>query len=124
MNKVDDEVIINDICDYAKKHKVKELLQEYLRRIIVDQPEDPVPYSPDLLLQKPDKKPDFYYNYFHSLLSLLKPFESRLSFLELWLKRKSNIRKYADFFFSMKVQLRSFQSPLLLDVNFMYYIAE
>ena len=42
MNKVDDEVIINDICDYAKKHKVKELLQEYLRRIIVDQPEDPV----------------------------------------------------------------------------------
>ena len=61
MNKVDDEVIINDICDYAKKHKVKELLQEYLRRIIVDQPEDPVPF---LLLQKPDKKPDFYYNYF------------------------------------------------------------
>lgn len=42
MNKVDDEVIINDICDYAKKQKVKELLQEYLRRIIVDQPEDPV----------------------------------------------------------------------------------
>ena len=44
MNKVDDEVIINDICDYAKKHKVKELLQD-LRRIIVDQPEDPVPTS-------------------------------------------------------------------------------
>ena len=52
MNKVDDEVIINDICDYAKKHKVKELLQEYLRRIIVDQPEDPVPFVTTKARQK------------------------------------------------------------------------
>jgi len=44
MNKVDDENIINDICDYAKTHRVKEILQEYLRRIIVEQPEDPLTF--------------------------------------------------------------------------------
>lgn len=44
MNKVDDENIINDICDYAKLHRVKDVLQEYLRRVIVEQPEDPITF--------------------------------------------------------------------------------
>lgn len=53
MNKVEDEAIINEICDYATRRKVKELLQEYLRRLIVDQPADPLTYLIQTIRESP-----------------------------------------------------------------------
>lgn len=44
MQNGDDEEIIEKICDYAREYQVKELLQEYLKRVIVDKPDDPVAY--------------------------------------------------------------------------------
>lgn len=49
----DDEIIINDICDYAKEKKVKELLQEYLKRIIVQKPQDPLAFLLETIKEKP-----------------------------------------------------------------------
>jgi hypothetical protein len=36
----DKEEIINDICSYAENHQIKELLREYMRRVIINKPED------------------------------------------------------------------------------------
>lgn len=44
MQNGDDVEIIDKICDYAKEYQIKELLQEYLKRVIVDKPADPVAY--------------------------------------------------------------------------------
>lgn len=36
------EVIINDICNYCEDKHIKELLQEYMKRLILNKPQDPV----------------------------------------------------------------------------------
>jgi hypothetical protein len=34
--------IIDNICNYAEKKRIKDLLHEYLRRLIVEKPSDPL----------------------------------------------------------------------------------
>jgi hypothetical protein len=53
MQNGDDEEIIDKICDYATKYQVKELLQEYLKRIVVDKPADPVAYLIQSIQENP-----------------------------------------------------------------------
>jgi hypothetical protein len=36
--------IIDNICDYAEKKKIKALLHEYLRRLILEKPADPLSF--------------------------------------------------------------------------------
>ena len=36
--------IIDNICVYSKERQVKDILQEYLKRLILDKPVDPVEY--------------------------------------------------------------------------------
>jgi hypothetical protein len=38
------EEIINEICSYAEEHHIKELLGEYLKRIVLEKPQDPVKF--------------------------------------------------------------------------------
>ena len=33
---------IDQICNYAEQHRIKEILQEYLRRLVVEKPADPL----------------------------------------------------------------------------------
>lgn len=40
----DNEVIIHEICDYATNNQVRDMLQEYMRRLIVEQPKEPLKY--------------------------------------------------------------------------------
>ena len=40
----DEEVIIGDICDYAEKMETRKMLEEYMRRLIVEQPKEPVKF--------------------------------------------------------------------------------
>lgn len=34
--------IIDEICNYCEEHQIKELLGEYLRRVVINKPKDPV----------------------------------------------------------------------------------
>ena len=34
--------IIDQICDYAEKYEVREMMQEYMRRLILEQPKEPL----------------------------------------------------------------------------------
>lgn len=39
-----DEAIINSICSYAETKQIKPMLQEYLKRIIIEKPVDPLKF--------------------------------------------------------------------------------
>lgn len=49
----DDEEIINQICDYAQEKQIKELLQEYLKRVILTKPEDPLKFLIQTIRENP-----------------------------------------------------------------------
>ena len=36
--------IINEICDYCEEHEIKALLGEYLKRVILAKPKDPIKF--------------------------------------------------------------------------------
>jgi hypothetical protein len=38
------QTIINEICDYCEEQQIKELLGEYLKRIVVNKPKDPIKF--------------------------------------------------------------------------------
>ncbi len=40
----ENQQIIDSICGYAEQHKIKEILQEYMRRLVMDRPANPVEY--------------------------------------------------------------------------------
>jgi hypothetical protein len=44
MDKSEEEGIIDQICDYAERKQIKALLQEYLKRIILEKPNDPISF--------------------------------------------------------------------------------
>jgi len=44
LERPDDAAIIDEICDYATKHEIKEMLEEYMRRLIVEQPKEPLKF--------------------------------------------------------------------------------
>lgn len=44
MINTDEEVIISGICDYAEKFQTRKMLEEYMRRLIVEQPKEPLKF--------------------------------------------------------------------------------
>lgn len=44
---------IDQICNYAEQHKIKEILQEYLRRLVMDKPADPLEYLIKTIQENP-----------------------------------------------------------------------
>lgn len=44
MRSGDDEEIISNICTYSNEHEVKEIMKEYLKRLILAKPDDPVAF--------------------------------------------------------------------------------
>jgi hypothetical protein len=38
------QVIIDGICDYCEKKQIKELLQEYMKRLVLEKPQDPISF--------------------------------------------------------------------------------
>lgn len=34
--------IIDEICDYAEKYEIRQMMQEYMRRLILEQPKEPL----------------------------------------------------------------------------------
>jgi hypothetical protein len=45
--------IIEGICEYAESKQIKELLSEYLRRLVIKQPEDPIMFLLDSISTDP-----------------------------------------------------------------------
>jgi hypothetical protein len=44
MDPSSDHEIIENICDYAERVNVKDILKEYIKRLILDKPSDPIKY--------------------------------------------------------------------------------
>lgn len=53
MNKEADEAILNGIVAYADQKDVKGLLKEYMRRLIIDQPDDPIKFLISSITENP-----------------------------------------------------------------------
>lgn len=53
MDKSEQNAIIDGICDYVEKYEIKELLKEYLRRVVVEKPEDPLQYLIQSIIEDP-----------------------------------------------------------------------
>jgi hypothetical protein len=56
MNSQNDE-IIDGICDYAEKKQIKSLLQEYLKRVILEKPDQPVTWLKNSITENPYTPP-------------------------------------------------------------------
>ncbi len=54
----ENEQIIDEICNYAKEYQIKEMLQEYLKRIILAKPNDPVKFLIQTIQEKPYLLPE------------------------------------------------------------------
>ncbi len=52
----EDEVTSN-ICSYAEKYQIKELLQEYMKRIILERPKEPVKFMLKQVTENPYTPP-------------------------------------------------------------------
>jgi len=52
----EDEVTSN-ICNYAEKYQIKELLQEYMKRIILERPKEPVKFFLKQVTENPYTPP-------------------------------------------------------------------
>ena len=49
----DEAKIIDEICDYAERHQVKEMLEEYMRRLILEQPKEPLKFLMQEITERP-----------------------------------------------------------------------
>jgi hypothetical protein len=45
--------IINEICDYCEEFQIKDLLGEYLKRLLVAKPKDPIKFLIKTIQEKP-----------------------------------------------------------------------
>jgi hypothetical protein len=58
MDNENDE-IIEEICKYAEKYAIKDMLQEYLKRVILAKPADPVAFLIKTIEENPVLPPGF-----------------------------------------------------------------
>ena len=49
----ENEDIITSICAYAETYQIKELLKEYLKRVVLAKPKDPVQFLIDTIKKDP-----------------------------------------------------------------------
>jgi len=40
----EEDKIISEICNYAERHETKQMLQEYMRRLILEKPSEPLKF--------------------------------------------------------------------------------
>ena len=54
------DTVVDSICQYAEEKEIHALLKEYMRRLIVEQPRDPLKYLISSIEEKPYvvKKPE------------------------------------------------------------------
>ncbi len=53
-NKANQETI-DRICEYSQRKQVREVLQEYLKRLVLEKPEDPVGFLIKTIQENPAK---------------------------------------------------------------------
>ena len=58
LERPDDDVIIQEICDYSEKYEIKQMLQEYMRRLIVEQPKEPLKFLVKEITDNPYRRTD------------------------------------------------------------------
>lgn len=51
-----DEEIIQNICDYVQENEIKEMLQEYLKRLVINKPHDPIDFLIRSIQENPYEK--------------------------------------------------------------------
>ena len=49
--------IIDEICDYCEKHQIKELLGEYMKRIVLAKPKEPIKFLLKSIQENPYEPP-------------------------------------------------------------------
>ena len=49
----EEEAIITEICDYSEKHQIKAMLEEYMKRLILEQPKEPLKYLVAQITENP-----------------------------------------------------------------------
>jgi hypothetical protein len=49
----EDDEIIGEICDYAEQYQIKAMLQEYLRRIVLAKPDQPIHFLKETIKENP-----------------------------------------------------------------------
>jgi hypothetical protein len=49
----DDEEIIDKICEYAQEKEIKEILLEYMKRVILAKPDDPLKFLMQQIINNP-----------------------------------------------------------------------
>jgi hypothetical protein len=49
----DDEEIVGEICNYAESHQIKAMLQEYLKRLILAKPDQPIHFLQETIKTNP-----------------------------------------------------------------------
>ena len=47
------ETIIEEICDYVDRYEIKEMLKEYLKRVVLEKPNDPLQFLIETIRDKP-----------------------------------------------------------------------
>lgn len=45
--------IIDEICTYAERHQIKEMLEDYMRRLITTQPKEPLKFLVQEITERP-----------------------------------------------------------------------
>lgn len=49
----EDQEIIGEICDYAEQYQIKAMLQEYLKRIVLAKPDQPIHFLKESIKENP-----------------------------------------------------------------------
>jgi hypothetical protein len=52
-----EDQIIEEICGYAEKYEIREMLQDYMRRLILEQPKEPLKWLIKEISEKPYPTP-------------------------------------------------------------------
>lgn len=47
------ETIIDEICEYVDRYEIKEMLKEYLKRVVLEKPNDPLQFLIQTIRDKP-----------------------------------------------------------------------
>lgn len=53
MSEAAHETIINEICEYVDRYEIKEMLKEYLKRVVLEKPNDPLQFLIETIRDKP-----------------------------------------------------------------------
>ena len=52
-----EDKIIEEICGYAEKYKIREMMQDYMKRLVLEQPKEPLKWLIKEITDKPYPTP-------------------------------------------------------------------